>query len=55
MKFTDLKIETQASHQRFFLPEGAIISVNMMNLHALPTSPRRWQCYDGGEFFTKHA
>ncbi|ANK05779.1 yajG [Escherichia coli O25b:H4] len=25
--------------------------VNMMNLHALPTSPRRWQCYDGGNFY----
>ncbi|ABB65041.1 hypothetical protein AJR18_000555 [Shigella boydii] len=23
----------------------------MMNLHALPTSPRRWQCYDGGNFY----
>lgn len=49
MKFTDLKIETQASHQRFFY-QGDYF-VNMMNLHALPTSPRRWQCYDGGNFY----
>ncbi len=52
MKFTDLKIETQASHQRFFYRGDYF--VNMMNLHALPTSPRRGNVMMAG-IFTKHA
>lgn len=49
MKFTDLKIETQASHQRFFY-QGRLFRQHD-EFTCLTHFPRRRQCYDGGNFY----
>jgi uncharacterized lipoprotein len=48
MKFTESSLRFIAK-VRLWSPQSHKTD-NTMNLHALPTSPHRWRCYDGGNF-----